>query len=100
MKRPLHATSFTVANFETRGLFTVATPARTWCLEVAVHYPSQYTAVAAQTDTGCLGVAVAVLLTICRRLNPAPFSCITTVPPAAVWPHAVATMSVGSPGNK
>jgi len=41
-----------------------------------------------------LGVAVAILLAVDRRLNPAPFSGITTVPPAAVWPHTVATVSV------
>ena len=48
----------------------------------------------ARAGTGCPRVAVAIPLTIDRRLNPAPFSLIATEPPAGVYQGAVATMSV------
>ena len=56
-----------VANFEIRSLFA--------------------SAATAQTATGSLGVTVAILFTIHRRLNPAPLSPIAGVPPAAVRPY-------------
>lgn len=53
-------------------------------------------ALVTRSETRFPGVAVTILLTKDRRPNPAPFSLITTDPPAGVYQIAVATMGVGT----